>query len=1079
MVNPLGFATTYGYDLINTNAGLMTAWTNPVGNVPFRQSYDAQGRVTNQTDGGVFTSTLAYNGLTTTITDPRGNARVHIHDSEGNLLTTRDEASLSLALGYNPAGQRSAVTDRLGDTIGIAYHAPSGQPAAITNADGTFSLFTYVARVNSGVVFYDVAQTTFPDGTTEQFTYDANGNVLTRTDRAGKVWAFTYNARGQVLTAVNPTGGTTTYSYDAAGNLASRRDADTGTTTFAYDQFSRLTNVVHPDAATMRMTWDANDRLAATTDERGNTTTYTYDHNGNVVRITDALGNSTGFAYDARDRMIRSTNRLGQVTSRAYGPLDQLLAVTNRNGHVTTFNYDARRRLTATTDPGGKTWSMGYDHEDIPLTTANPLGQTTASGTDRLGYPVTATNALGHVNRVIRDAMRRVTATVDGLNRTNTFGYDARGLLTSAGKPVIGTATYGRNALGVLTNISDLNGSQWRFARTPMGREAGRTDPLNRAQTMTYDSRGRPLRTVFPDGVTCTNFYDPAGNVVRRAYSDGTDYQFTYDALNRMTSGNGLGFSYDAEGRLTNTASSGVNYAATYDAGGRLTSVSYHNGVFTVNYSYDSRDRLTRVTDTLTGTQLDMAYDDAGRMTSLTRPNGVNGAYTYDAAGRLTRIQEGAVVDLQFTFDAARQITSVNHTAPLNPAGLFTPKATVHTYDAAHQITTPGHTWDARGRQTAAPGHSFQWDGASRLRQIDSVTLGYDGANNLQTRTAGGVTVRYFYNHAIGLAPIMAERNETAGQMQRYYVWTPGGRLLYAIDAANGNAVSHYHFDQVGSTLALTAANGTVTDAYAYTPYGVLLGHTGASTQPFTYVGAYGVRAEPAANLSHMRARFYEAFSTRFLIRDPDWPLLTVPAALAPYEYAGRTPHQTIDPLGNDFSAFISALIDGEADPTGPLVSSSGFEGMVSRAIGRIDNAFQASVSSDWRQQYEVEMKIANRPIYENSYVLRTALKRYEVNASIAERRIELENELNKNNSERKAREAVSKADHERRRQKFEKEREDDIRAQSWGDTAANFGELLLGKGKWVFFTPADKRDYERLESRGSRRSKPTALTSH
>lgn len=98
------------------------------------------------------------------------------------------------------------------------------------------------------------------------------------------------------------------------------------------------------------------------------------------------------------------------------------------------------------------------------------------------------------------------------------------------------------------------------------------------------------------------------------------------------------------------------------------------------------------------------------------------------------------------------------------------------------------------------------------------MTLAYDGANNLQTRTAGGVTTRYFYHHAIGLVPILAERNETAGRMQRYYVWTPGGRLLYAIDPANGNAVSHYHFDQVGSTLALTAANGSVTDAYAYTP---------------------------------------------------------------------------------------------------------------------------------------------------------------------------------------------------------------------------------------------------------------------
>ena len=47
--------------------------------------------------------------------------------------------------------------------------------------------------------------------------------------------------------------------------------------------------------------------------------------------------------------------------------------------------------------------------------------------------------------------------------------------------------------------------------------------------------------------------------------------------------------------------------------------------------------------------------------------------------------------------------------------------------------------------------------------------------------------------------------------------------------AAGGNAVSYFHFDRVGSTLALTDAAGTVTDAYAYSAYGILVARTGAS----------------------------------------------------------------------------------------------------------------------------------------------------------------------------------------------------------------------------------------------------------
>lgn len=126
--DPLGNFWGYAYDLGNLNPGLMTAWTNPVGNIPFAQQYDAQGRVTNQLDSGQFATTLIYSNLTTFFTDPRGFTRTHIHDSAGNLLTSRDEASLALGLGYNASSQRSSVTDRLGDTFVSATTRPAASP---------------------------------------------------------------------------------------------------------------------------------------------------------------------------------------------------------------------------------------------------------------------------------------------------------------------------------------------------------------------------------------------------------------------------------------------------------------------------------------------------------------------------------------------------------------------------------------------------------------------------------------------------------------------------------------------------------------------------------------------------------------------------------------------------------------------------------------------------------------------------------------------------------------------------------------------------------------------------------------
>ena len=79
--------------------------------------------------------------------------------------------------------------------------------------------------------------------------------------------------------------------------------------------------------------------------------------------------------------------------------------------------------------------------------------------------------------------------------------------------------------------------------------------------------------------------------------------------------------------------------------------------------------------------------------------------------------------------------------------------------------------------------------------------------------------------------------------------------------------------------------DGAVTDAYAYDPYGNLLGRMGSSDQPFTYIGRFGVRWEPVGGVYDMRARAYDPDTARFLTRDPVWPTTTEPATLNPYQY--------------------------------------------------------------------------------------------------------------------------------------------------------------------------------------------------
>jgi len=451
-------------------------------------------------------------------------------------------------------------------------------------------------------------------------------------------------------------------------------------------------------------------------------------------------------------------------------------------------------------------------------------------------------------------------------------------------------------------------------------------------------------------------------------YSDGPDLQRTYDSLDRLLTANNIILTRDAEGRVTSTDNPGVIFGATYDNGGRLSTATYPSTgsgqAFTVTYTYDSTTGLlSRVTDNLTNTQIDFTYDNDRRMIGITRSNGVNTTITWDNAGRPIRFQNGpsagsGFIDLQYSLNGAGEVTQANITVPLDPATLLQGGTDTFTYDAASRVSTLGYSYDQRGRMTGAPGCTFTWDG-DRLTGINSTTLAYNGLGDLITRTEAGTTIHYYYNYAIGLKPIVAEKNDSTGQFLRYYVWTPGGRLLYMIDAANGNKVYFYHFDLTGSTLGLTDSTGAVTDKYAYNSFGRLLSHQGSNPQPFTFVGRYGVRQEGSSGtLYHMRERYYDAVTQRFISREPLWPMIVDSRSINPYQYASNDPVRKLDFRG---------LKGGESVPEGALLDvykgygdlPSMFNpiGVALKIALRQQFMFFESVGSDADEKWDREME--------------------------------------------------------------------------------------------------------------------------
>ena len=74
----------------------------------------------------------------------------------------------------------------------------------------------------------------------ETFEYDANGNLISYTDRSNNTTGYVYDNEGRLLSLTPPGGGETVFTYDINGNILSRTDPDSTVTYYKYDNLGRM-----------------------------------------------------------------------------------------------------------------------------------------------------------------------------------------------------------------------------------------------------------------------------------------------------------------------------------------------------------------------------------------------------------------------------------------------------------------------------------------------------------------------------------------------------------------------------------------------------------------------------------------------------------------------------------------------------------------------------------------------------------------------------------------------------------------------------------------------------------------------
>lgn len=301
------------------------------------KSYDVLNRLAqsqrpiSSTNSNLQTTTYAYAGRTTTVTDPQSNARVAVTDVNGWLRQTKDPMGYSVTLAYDSAGSKTKVTDSLGNTLwtGSYNYGLAAYLASATDMDMGSWGFTVDALGE---------RTAWSDAKTQSFseTYDALSRPLTRTDPdlfTQWTWGSSASSHniGKLQSECTGTGSSCTSSgysesetYDSLGRRSQRSITISGYSAFTY-------------------TWGYN----ATTGLL-NTLTYPTSTSGYALELQYAYAN--GVLQSVTD--ISDTPNVTVWTANTMDPVGHVIEETLGNGIVTNRSFDAVTQWLGTAQSG-------------------------------------------------------------------------------------------------------------------------------------------------------------------------------------------------------------------------------------------------------------------------------------------------------------------------------------------------------------------------------------------------------------------------------------------------------------------------------------------------------------------------------------------------------------------------------------------------------------------------------------------------------------------------------------------------------------------------------------------------------
>jgi YD repeat-containing protein len=465
---------------------------------------------TSTADDQLTTTLFDVAGRTSRVTDALGNYDEYTYDAVGNRITFRNKKGSVWDYEYNAAGH---LTREIAPAVAVTTVTENSSTGALTSS------------TNDSLRIATV------------MTYDALGNVRTRTEAAGtsqqRTTTYTYDALGRQIRTDFPSVGV----YNAvdgdtklgAGGATVIR-TETSTILFSETSYDALGNAFrNRDVAGnySYKVYDALGRVQYEVDVGRYVTAYTYDTFGNQVSLTRYANALSGTPLPTTGSSLAAT----EVTTR--------LTLSSTTDRTITKKYDRLNRVIQVTQPT----------VDNYLTTAGNsggtmlrVGATVLNEYDAFGQVVRASELIAQNTYAdmyfYYDRRGLKTAQLDALKYLTIFEHDQSGNLTRQveySRPVTGTvstSSFGTIVTTTATANAGHTAGYDRDVRFAYDRLNRKTSEARVGVEYTTISAGNTT-TAVGDQVT-TYGYDVLGNQTRVTVGGANTYTY-YDALGRIT----------------------------------------------------------------------------------------------------------------------------------------------------------------------------------------------------------------------------------------------------------------------------------------------------------------------------------------------------------------------------------------------------------------------------------------------------------------------------------------------------------------------------------------------------------------